>query len=139
MNKLVAIIKREYLQKVRTKFFVIMTVLDARQLDEVSLWTMNAPLDAPRIDLTTLTYPEHDRNTPFEIRQEPSLRTTLIPSIFFPIDWPLRDTNSIVSQHQAMKPIVGSQLPMPLITIGLKWPFTTIGRPLMPIPMTSGM
>ena len=27
MNKLVAIIKREYLQKVRTKFFVIMTVL----------------------------------------------------------------------------------------------------------------
>jgi ABC-2 type transport system permease protein len=27
MNKLIAIIKREYLQKVRTKFFVIMTVL----------------------------------------------------------------------------------------------------------------
>ena len=27
MNKLVAIIKREYLQKVRTKFFVIMTIL----------------------------------------------------------------------------------------------------------------
>src|SRR4030081_1629271 len=27
MNKLLAIIKREYLQKVRTKFFVIMTIL----------------------------------------------------------------------------------------------------------------
>src|SRR5216117_643822 len=27
MNKLLAIIKREYLQRVRTKFFVIMTVL----------------------------------------------------------------------------------------------------------------
>jgi len=57
-------------------FLVIMTVLDARQLDEMSLWTMDAPLDAPRIDLTTLAYPGHDRNPPFEIRREPPLRTT---------------------------------------------------------------
>ena len=27
MNKLLAIIRREYLQRVRTKFFIIMTVL----------------------------------------------------------------------------------------------------------------
>jgi ABC-type Na+ efflux pump permease subunit len=37
MNKLVAIIKREYLQKVRTKFFVIMTVLGPLMLVVVTI------------------------------------------------------------------------------------------------------
>ena len=57
-------------------FLVIVTVLDARQLDDVSLWTVDAPLDAPRIDLTTLSYPGPPRHAPFETRREVPLRTT---------------------------------------------------------------
>jgi hypothetical protein len=57
-------------------FLVILTVLDARQLDAVSLWTLNAPVDAPRIEVSALAYPGHDRNAPFEIRRETPLRTT---------------------------------------------------------------
>src|SRR5688500_15790732 len=37
MNKLLAIIKREYLQRVRTKFFVVMTVLGPLMLIVVTI------------------------------------------------------------------------------------------------------
>jgi hypothetical protein len=57
-------------------FLVARTVLDARQLDEVSLWTMNAPIDAPRIEIARLSYPGPSREALFEIRRERPLRTT---------------------------------------------------------------
>jgi hypothetical protein len=57
-------------------FLVILTVLCARRLDEVSLHTVTAPPDARRIDLRSLTYPAHYRDVPFELRREEALRTT---------------------------------------------------------------
>jgi hypothetical protein len=57
-------------------FLVILTVLGARRLEEVSLRTVAAPPDARRLDVSSLTYPGRYRAVPFEIRGEAPLRAT---------------------------------------------------------------